>query len=429
MTETRKVICGNVCSTFKDVSMSAFLNNFNTNNKMLHVGLLASVTHTSMQLNTKLSLQQLISQLCFPRRQHLTLPEQTVIFLFFIWTLTGATEMHIGDGFTLILMDKHQSRGEEPKVSEVHPACLLSVQVRNLPKAPQSSRKIPHSSSLLPVIKNSREEPKDIYNIFHTRGMEGRSWIKHLSFWKVSSQHSKKEKKKSQKMSTCSSQINVEICPGAVLKLSLFRALGCILRGSEAAGVSRRREDKVTGWEHSCMELYHNRWREVNFRREERRRRSTQGRLVLQWDTSTARTSLITPSSARRWPVSCSHACSVSHCGLTQFGCFRELLSAFSALFLILNLSLFPPGISFQSPAHMWNSPVCLVCARLNPRVLEATNVWRLSCHCRKYCYSTNQSLNPTTTRNRDFKSHSAAMMEVCCWELRDLQLGKLWLK
>lgn len=80
---------------------------------------------------------------------------------------------HNRKGRGLMLVDQHQSCGEEPKVSEVHPACFLSVQVRNLPKAPQSSRKIPHSSSFSSSHKKkSREQPKDIYNTTHTRNRE-----------------------------------------------------------------------------------------------------------------------------------------------------------------------------------------------------------------------------------------------------------------
>ncbi len=50
----KKISSGNnVYATFTDIRMSAYLNNFNTNNKMLHVGLLASVTHTSMKRKTE----------------------------------------------------------------------------------------------------------------------------------------------------------------------------------------------------------------------------------------------------------------------------------------------------------------------------------------------------------------------------------------
>lgn len=76
------------------------------------------------------------------------------------------------DGFTLILVEQRQSCGEEPKVSEVHPARLPSVQLRNLLKAPQSSHavKVLTAAPFFQSLKNSREEPKDFYNTLHTQG-------------------------------------------------------------------------------------------------------------------------------------------------------------------------------------------------------------------------------------------------------------------
>ena len=62
-----------------------------------------------------------------------------------------------------MLVDQHQSCNEEPKVSEVHPARFLSVQVRNLPKAPQSSRKIPHSRSFSYSHKKTTENSPKIF--------------------------------------------------------------------------------------------------------------------------------------------------------------------------------------------------------------------------------------------------------------------------
>lgn len=52
------------------------------------------------------------------------------------------SEHRCGGDFTLMLVDQHQSRCEEPKESEVHPA-FLRVQVRILPEAPQSAPLIP----------------------------------------------------------------------------------------------------------------------------------------------------------------------------------------------------------------------------------------------------------------------------------------------
>ena len=95
-----------------------------------------------------------------------------------------------------MLVDQHQSCNEEPKVSEVHPARFLSVQVRNLPKAPQSSRKIPHSRSFsYSPKKNHREQPKDIYNTAHTRSRE-----KQLPF-ETNEEKEKKEKAGKKKFS------------------------------------------------------------------------------------------------------------------------------------------------------------------------------------------------------------------------------------